>query len=161
MTQWTTEQHQPHPDHPGRDTQQLEGQHLENLGLHPLSEARGGRPSRPGAGVVAAILVAALFVGGIAGVAGAAGFTAIDHLVGDDSSGSNGVTSSPVVNSKQGVPAKDSVEAVAKSVLPSVVKINVRNAQEQGSGSGIIIGSDGEILTNNHVASVAGQQGEM
>ncbi len=160
MTQWTTEQHQPdhHPEHPGRD----DTQHLENLGFRPLTEGRGGRPSRPGAGAVAAILVAALFVGGIAGVAGAAGFTAIDHLVGDDSSGgSNGNTSSPVVDSKQGVPAKDSVEAVAKSVLPSVVKINVRNAQEQGSGSGIIISSDGEILTNNHVASVAGQQGEM
>jgi putative serine protease PepD len=159
MTQWTTEQHQPnHPEHPGRD----ETQHLENLGFRPLTEGRGGRPSRPGAGVVAAILIAALFVGGIAGVAGAAGFTAIDHLVGDDSSGgSNGATSSPVVDSKQGAPAKDSVEAVAKSVLPSVVKINVRNAQEQGSGSGIIISSDGEILTNNHVASVAGQQGEM
>ena len=74
---------------------------------------------------------------------------------------SSGTTSSPVVSGKQSAPATDSVEAVAKSVLPSVVKINVRNAQEQGSGSGIIISSDGEILTNNHVASVAGQQGEM
>jgi putative serine protease PepD len=156
MTQWTTEQPQPSHEHPGRDS---DTQHLENLGLRPLSEGRGGGRSRPGAGVVAAILVAALFVGGIAGVVGAAGFTVVDHLVGDDSS--NGATSSPVVDSKQGAPAKDSVEAVAKSVLPSVVKINVRNAQEQGSGSGIIISSDGEILTNNHVASVAGQQGEM
>ena len=41
-------------------------------------------------------------------------------------------------------------------MLPSVVKINVANAQEQGSGSGIIISSDGEILTNNHV--VAGRR---
>jgi len=46
-------------------------------------------------------------------------------------------------------------------VLPSVVKINVQNSQEQGSGSGIVISSDGEILTNNHVASVAGQGGRM
>jgi putative serine protease PepD len=40
------------------------------------------------------------------------------------------------------------------------VKINVANTQEQGSGSGIIISSDGEILTNNHVASV-GQGGQI
>jgi putative serine protease PepD len=66
-----------------------------------------------------------------------------------------------VVTGRAGAPAKDSTEAVAKSVLPSVVKINVRNASEQGSGSGIIISSDGEILTNNHVASVAGQGGQM
>jgi putative serine protease PepD len=155
MTQWTTEQ-QHHPDHPGRD----ETQHLESLGFHPQPGDRG-RPPRPGAGVVTAILVAALFIGGTAGLVGAAGFTAVTDLVGKDSSGDSGTTSSPVVSGKQSAPATDSVEAVAKSVLPSVVKINVRNAQEQGSGSGIIISSDGEILTNNHVASVAGQQGEM
>ena len=79
----------------------------------------------------------------------------------DNASTSAGTASSPVVNRKQVTPAADSVEAVAKSVLPSVVKINVQNAQEQGSGSGIVISSDGEILTNNHVASVAGQGGQI
>ena len=101
-------------------------------------------------------------VGGLSGIAGAAGFNAVDNLVSNDSpSTSGGTASSPVVNRKQVTPAADSVEAVAKSVLPSVVKINVQNAQEQGSGSGIVISSDGEILTNNHVASVAGQGGQI
>ncbi len=120
------------------------------------------RSRRPGAGVVGAILVAALVVGGLSGLAGAAGFTAFDNMRGDGSgTTSSGVTTSPIVNREQAAAAPDSVEGVAKSVLPSVVKINVQGAQEQGSGSGIIISSDGEILTNNHVASVAGQNGRI
>ena len=43
------------------------------------------------------------------------------------------------------------VEKVAAAVLPSVVKIDVRTAQGGGSGSGVILSSDGQILTNNHV----------
>ena len=55
-------------------------------------------------------------------------------------------------------PAADgSVEQVAEKVLPSVVKINVTGEQGSGSGSGIVLTSDGKILTNNHVvASPAG-----
>ena len=66
-----------------------------------------------------------------------------------------------MVDRKQVAPAADSVEGVAKSVLPSVVKINVKGQQEQGSGSGIIISSNGEILTNNHVVEVAAGGGEI
>jgi putative serine protease PepD len=119
------------------------------------------RSGRPSTGIVAAILAAALLVGGVAGVVGAAGFTVVDHLVGDDTSSSSSTTSSQVVDHKPTAAAPDSAEGVAQRVLPSVVKINVRGAQEQGSGSGIIISSDGEILTNNHVVAVAGQGGEI
>jgi putative serine protease PepD len=122
-------------------------------------QSRSGRPST---GIVAAILAAALLVGGVAGVVGAAGFTVVDHLVGDDSSSSSSsTTSSQVVDHKPTPAAADSAEGVAQRVLPSVVKINVRGQQEQGSGSGIVIGSDGEILTNNHVVALAGQGGEI
>ena len=41
------------------------------------------------------------------------------------------------------------VEKVAQSVLPSTVQLNVKGGQASGSGTGIIISSDGEILTNN------------
>jgi putative serine protease PepD len=124
---------------------------------------RPGRSGRPGNGVIAGLLAAALVVGGVAGVAGAAGFSAVHDAVTGDSAPSSSAPapSSPVINDKQVAPAADSVEQVSKAVLPSVVKINVKNSQEEGSGSGIIISSDGEILTNNHVASVAGKTGDI
>ncbi len=124
---------------------------------------QGRRPARPTNGLIAGILAAALVIGALAGVAGAAGFSAVDGLVRGDSTtaSSSDSRSSSVVDRNDTTPAGDSVEAVARAVLPSVVKINVAGSQEQGSGSGIIISSDGEILTNNHVASVAGQDGSI
>ncbi|MGH3444948.1 MAG: trypsin-like peptidase domain-containing protein, partial [Nocardioidaceae bacterium] len=123
------------------------------------------RTSRPGTGVIAAIIVAALVVGGLAGVAGAAGFTVMDGLVGDggsaSSSSSTGVVTSNVTQDKAPAAAKGSVQQVADAVLPSVVKINVTGPREAGSGSGIILSSNGRILTNNHVVAIAAGGGSI
>ncbi len=70
-------------------------------------------------------------------------------------------TTSQVVSSPDTPAADGSVEQVAAAVLPSVVKLDVSNGQQAGSGSGIILSSDGQILTNNHVAEVAGNGGQI
>ena len=48
---------------------------------------------------------------------------------------------------------------VANKALPSVVTITARNGTSGGNGSGEVIRSDGYILTNNHVISLAANGG--
>ena len=116
--------------------------------------------SRPSKSAVAGILAAALLVGGLGGLAGAAGFTVVDDLVGGDAvpaSPSTGPTTTTVSDTADTPAAAGSVEQVASSVLPSVVKITVSGPQGSGSGSGVVLSAGGEILTNDHV--VGGAEG--
>ncbi|CAI9398999.1 hypothetical protein HIDPHFAB_00104 [Nocardioides sp. T2.26MG-1] len=117
------------------------------------------RPRRTG--FAAAVVATALVAGGAAGVGGAAAWSALDDE-GSSSAGSPGTrTTSQVVDTPDSEAPAGSVEQVAAKVLPSVVKIDVSGAQGAGSGSGIILSSDGEILTNNHVVEVAGNGGSI
>jgi putative serine protease PepD len=120
-------------------------------------------PRRSGRLVFAGGVVAAsLLVGGGAGVGGAAAYSAWQDDDGSaGSSGSATPTASRVVDTPSSPAADGSVEAVAAKVLPSVVKIDVSGSQGDGSGSGIILSSDGRILTNNHVVELAGEGGSL
>ena len=52
--------------------------------------------------------------------------------------------------------APDSVAGIAARVLKSVVNISVSSQTGSGTGSGVVIRSDGYVLTNNHVVDAAG-----
>src|SRR5262245_32080947 len=99
------------------------------------------RPRRAGL-AAAAVVATAVVVGGAAGIGGAAAWTALDD--GSPSTSSSPTTTSQVVDTPQSAAPNGSVENVATKVLPSVVKIDVSGPQGAGSGSGIILSSDGE-----------------
>ncbi|AXT86577.1 trypsin [Aeromicrobium sp. A1-2] len=104
------------------------------------------------------VLVGSLALILLAGAAGYGGAYLQDQTQ-DDATDSSTVSSlDPGTATNTSVPT-GAVEQVAAKVLPSVVQINVKGATESGSGTGIIISSDGEILTNNHVTAVAGTGG--
>ncbi len=112
---------------------------------------------RPGGGrrtglftvtTAAAVLVCGLVAGGIGGVVG--------YNLADDSP-VRGALGQPVAgNPLVDLPA-GSVAKVAQAVLPSVVKLEIQAGPGVGTGSGVVISSDGLILTNNHVIELAAQ----
>jgi putative serine protease PepD len=53
------------------------------------------------------------------------------------------------------------IAAIAKALEPSVVSITVTTPIGQESGSGVVLRSDGTILTNNHVVSGSAQGGQI
>ncbi|WP_211239629.1 S1C family serine protease [Jiangella gansuensis] len=111
----------------------------------------------------APMLLAGVALGAVLG--GAAGAGVATYLNDDDE------TAAPVTRSDlgsgntggEGSASQTSdgtgVQAVADQVLPSVVSIAVQSQFGQSGGTGIVISSDGEILTNNHVVEGAGQNG--
>ncbi|BBZ77569.1 peptidase S1 [Mycolicibacterium anyangense] len=69
--------------------------------------------------------------------------------------GPNGPANVPAANLPAG-----SVEQVAAKVVPSVVKLETEFGRQSEEGSGIILSSDGLILTNNHVVAAAADKGQ-
>jgi putative serine protease PepD len=99
------------------------------------------------AGVILAIAVAAGGTGALGAVA----------LVGDHT-----VLASPtVVAPASAGSSRSNTAQVAAAVQPSVVSISVTTDTGQDTGSGVIIRSDGTILTNAHVVSAAQQGGQV
>ncbi|MEU9876234.1 S1C family serine protease [Streptomyces phaeochromogenes] len=95
--------------------------------------------------LLAAVAIAAAAVGG--GTA-----YAFQELTGSDTVASSSTSTSVVPTSEKGT-----VAGVAKAVSPSIVEISATSNAGQSTGSGVIITSGGEIITNNHVVSGASE----
>jgi putative serine protease PepD len=119
----------------------------------------GGIPPAPkqrrGLGTAAAIAATALVAGLVGGVVGARS-TGDDSLLDRGASLGGGGSSTATVDR-----APDSVAGIAARVMQSTVSIAVRGSGGRGTGSGVIIRSDGYILTNNHVVASAADGGEI
>ncbi|HEY2195919.1 MAG TPA: trypsin-like peptidase domain-containing protein [Actinomycetospora sp.] len=104
-----------------------------------------GRRVAPSALILLAVV--ALLVGAVGGVVG--------HLTaeGSDTLIDPGATLAQVDAGKER-PA-GSVADVAGRVVPAVVSIEVRSGTTGGTGSGVVIDTRGDIVTNNHVVSLA------
>ncbi|MFH8416709.1 S1C family serine protease [Streptomyces collinus] len=107
----------------------------------PHSKKRGRGPFA----LIAAVAIVAAAIGG--GTA-----YGIQELTGNDTVASSS-TSTTVVPSSQ----KGTVAGVAKAVSPSIVEISADSNAGSSTGSGVIITSSGEIVTNNHVVAGASQ----
>ncbi|MFB6992244.1 S1C family serine protease [Streptomyces sp. NPDC056304] len=112
----------------------------------PAPEPAGSRrrAKRPVA-LLAAVAIAAAVVGG--GTA-----TVISQLTGNDA---NSTVSGVVPGTTVSQSSKGTVAGVAKAVSPMIVEIKATSTAGESTGSGVVITSDGEVVTNNHVISGA------
>ncbi|MFD5830619.1 trypsin-like peptidase domain-containing protein, partial [Lentzea sp. NPDC060358] len=115
-------------------------------------------PPRPkGRGkVVAGVAALVLLVGGLSG--GLGGY--LGYNFANDSSAVSSLDT-PRPASQTGNVAAGSVEDVANKLLPSVVQIQVVTRTGAGEGSGFVISSNGQIVTNNHVIEGAASGGNI
>ena len=117
--------------------------------LPPLPPQKRSRAGALTAGVLAVAVVSAGIGGGVA-------LLAQPDRPAASTSINGAAPGMPVASLPAG-----SVEQVAAKVVPSVVKLEVDLGRQSEEGSGVILSSDGLILTNNHVVSAAqgGSQG--
>ncbi|MER5503738.1 trypsin-like peptidase domain-containing protein [Streptomyces sp. NPDC002766] len=114
----------------------------------PAEPAPGTAPAArkrargPFALLAAVAIVAAAIGGGTA--------YAFQELTGSDTVATSSTTTSVVPSSKKG-----DVASIAAAVSPSVVEVSATLSNGTSTGSGVIITSGGEIVTNNHVISGA------
>ncbi|GAA3211367.1 S1C family serine protease [Microbacterium terregens] len=105
---------------------------------------------KSGAGKVVGLLVAAAIVGGAAGLGGSyAGVNLFTPASTTPAAGPATVT----VNNSDDV---NQTTAIAAKVLPSVVTIQASGTNGAGTGSGVILTSDGYVVTNTHVVTLDG-----
>ncbi|MFS8199206.1 S1C family serine protease [Streptomyces sp. CWNU-52B] len=117
----------------------------EPVSAAPAAPAASRRRAKGPLALLAAVAIAAAAVGG--GTA-----YAFQELTGNDTAASSTTSTSVVATSKKGT-----VAGVAEAVSPSIVEISATSNAGSSTGSGVVITTGGEIITNNHVVSGASQ----
>jgi putative serine protease PepD len=124
----------------------------------PDQQAPPAGPARSPRRGVALLVALALGAGLIGGGAGAALTVALDE---DAPTTSSSTTLGRAAGTTDTAAPSGSVEQVAATVLPSVVSIQVQGPTGSGEGTGVVLSSDGLILTNNHVVAGAAEGGDV
>ena len=117
----------------------------------PSRSGSGGPKSRTGL-----ILVTAALVGLLSGGLGAYAVTQADT-----SSSGTSTVALPQSGADKSERPSGTVAAIAASVSPAVVSLEVNGAQGSGTGSGFVIRDNGYIVTNNHVVEGAADGGDI
>ena len=115
------------------------------LALGPQPPRRGVR--RVGLSLAVGIAVFAAAIGGVSGAY-------FDHHF-----DAGNAASVSVVTGSNSSDTTTTVGAVAKATLPSVVKITETTDSAEGIGSGMVVSTDGKIVTNNHVVADYASEG--
>ncbi|MGQ4376588.1 S1C family serine protease [Streptomyces sp. SAS_267] len=142
--------HNPYAGHPGSDPAGTTAV-FATVGSGPAeppthANATAKRRAKGPFALLAAVAIVAAAIGG--GTA-----YAFQELTGNDTVATSSTTSANVVPTSQ----RGTVSGVAKAVSPSIVEISATSSAGSSTGSGVIITTGGEIVTNNHVVSGASE----
>jgi len=110
-----------------------------------VSAARRKRPRRAGAIILLMLIIALIFGVGL--------FSGWEFAYNGSASATTKAAATTSVPSSTGTTLQSLQESAIAKIEPAVVELEVRTVQGEQIGSGVIIDTKGDIVTNNHVVS--------
>jgi len=125
--------------------------------ITPVNQEQPPAPRRRPLSTGGMVAIAAVIAAVVGGASGAGIVAAVDTHGSNTASTSTAGPTSITVNDAKNATA---ITAVAAKASPSIVTINATTSSEAGTGSGIILTSDGYVVTNNHVVTLDGESAD-